>query len=74
LKTTKQKVSSSRLAVYMPFRDGTPIAQKLSAIGNPVIVEVAIVPGDLMTISVNALAKNSLHVLHWTLNSEVSLS
>jgi hypothetical protein len=61
-------------AVYMPFRDGTPIAQKLSTIGNSVVVEAAIVPDDLTTFTNNALAKNSLHVLHWTLNPEVSLS
>ena len=61
-------------AVYMPFRDGTPVAEKLSAIGNSVVVEAAIVPADLTTFTNNALAKNSLHVLHWTLNPEVSLA
>jgi hypothetical protein len=61
-------------AVYMPFRDGASIADKLSQIGNSVVVEAAIVPSDLKTFSTNALAKNSLHLFHWHLNPEVVLS
>lgn len=61
-------------AVYMPFRDGTPIAKKLSEIGNSVVVEAAITPDDLTTFTDNALAKNSFHLFHRYLNPEVVLS
>lgn len=55
-------------AIYMPLVQVTTVAAKLRAMGDPVIVEIAIAPNELHTFSEHPFATNSLSLYHRRVN------
>jgi len=60
-------------AVSMPIRDGISIAEKLRAIGAPVVVETSVDPNDIHTFSQVPFAINSLSIFHQSVNPEATI-